>query len=77
MFDLITGFAGKFVAYGRELFGFLLLAAFLGAIFTAAGAGGASGPLSLIGAGAMAYALHERKKRKPSVGLQRGTDIKE
>lgn len=77
MFDLITGFAGRFIHYGRELFGFLVVALGLGAIFTAAGAGGASGPLSLIGAGAMAYALHQHKKRKKAAGLQRGTDIKE
>ncbi|MHB1609198.1 MAG: hypothetical protein ACYCXX_11305 [Acidiferrobacter thiooxydans] len=77
MFDLIAGFAGKFVNYGRELFGSLLLALVLNVIFSSAGAGGAAGLLSLCGAGAVAYAVHQRKKRKKAAGLQRGTDIKE
>lgn len=77
MFGLITGFAARFINAGSELFGFLLVAAVLGAIFSAAGAGSAAGFLALVGAGAVAYALHQHKKRKKAAGLQRGTDIKE
>ena len=75
MFEILAKIVTSILETGVEVVMYLLVALLLSALFDALGAGQAGSLLGMVGAGVLAYSVHQHKKRKAASGLQRGTDV--